>query len=212
MLYVYRLLWSLHLEWLLVCLLYKEVYLQTFKCVSFWIHGCCRKWEGWARTPVNHISWVAVVTTTDRPKSVRSRCVIELFVALFVLSLCPFDISAGEGAFVIGLSQISSFSLDLCVKTLGQGHDPIVWYIIKIQHGSQELRSGHGFGYVWTVTLTLEILPWVKFMTHPWVMDYNCVKYYSDPIWQWGVMARKLIFSICSLWPWTLWYDLGSRS
>ena len=31
------------------------------------------------------------------------------FVALFVLSLCPFDISVGVGAFVIGLSQISSF-------------------------------------------------------------------------------------------------------
>ena len=28
---------------------------------------------------VNHTSWVAVVTPTDRPKSVRSRCVIELF-------------------------------------------------------------------------------------------------------------------------------------
>ena len=33
-------------------------------------------------------------------------------MALFVLSLCPFDISVGVGAFVIGLSQISSFSLD----------------------------------------------------------------------------------------------------
>ena len=59
----------------------------------------------WARKPVNHTSWVAVVTPTDRPKSVRNRCLIELFVALFVLSLCPFDISVGVGAFVIGLSQ-----------------------------------------------------------------------------------------------------------
>ena len=63
----------------------------------------------WARKPVNHTSWVAVVTPTDRPKSVRNRCLIELFVALFVLSLCSFDISVGVGAFVIGLSQISSF-------------------------------------------------------------------------------------------------------
>ena len=73
----------------------------------------------WARKPVNHTSWVAVVTPTDRPKSVRNRCLIEVksrkyqgvsfFVALFVLSLCPFDISVGVGAFVIGLSQISSF-------------------------------------------------------------------------------------------------------
>ena len=51
----------------------------------------------WARKPVNHTSWVAVVTPTDRPKSVRNRCLIELFVALFVL-LCPFDISVGVGA------------------------------------------------------------------------------------------------------------------
>ena len=66
---------------------------------------------------VNHASWVAVVTPTDRHKSVLNRCVIELFVALFVLSLCPFDISAGVGAFVIGLSQISSFfSLMMCTK------------------------------------------------------------------------------------------------
>ena len=63
----------------------------------------------WARKPVNHTSLVAVVTPTDRPKSVRNRCLIELFVALFVLSLCPFDISVGEGALVIGLGQISSF-------------------------------------------------------------------------------------------------------
>ena len=30
-------------------------------------------------------------------------------MALFVLSLCPFDIYFGVGAFVIGLSQIYSF-------------------------------------------------------------------------------------------------------
>ena len=61
----------------------------------------------WTRKPVNHTSWVAVVTPTHRPKSVRNRCVIELFVAWFVLSLCPFDISVGVGAFDIGLSKIS---------------------------------------------------------------------------------------------------------
>ena len=71
---------------------------------------------------VNHTSWVAVVTPTDRPKSIRNRFVIKLFVALFVLSLCPFDISAGVGAFVIGLSQISSFFL-------------LVFYEIATRHG-----------------------------------------------------------------------------
>ena len=49
---------------------------------------------------VNNTSWVAVVTPTDRPKSVRNHCVIELFCdVFFVLSLCPFDISVGVGGF-----------------------------------------------------------------------------------------------------------------
>ena len=55
--------------------------------------------------PVNHTSWVTVVTPTDRPKSVRNRRVIKLFGDVLVLSRCPFDI----GASVIGLIQISSF-------------------------------------------------------------------------------------------------------
>ena len=58
---------------------------------------------------VNHTSMVAVVTEIDRPKSVRNCCIIEHFVALPVLSLCPFDISVGVGSFVIGLGQISYF-------------------------------------------------------------------------------------------------------
>ena len=66
--------------------------------------------------------------------------------------------------------------------------------------------------YVCTVTLTLEIWPWVKVMTHPWVMDNNCVEYYPDPTWQWGVMARTRISSKCALWPWPWRYDLVSRS
>ena len=53
--------------------------------------------------------WVAVVTPTDRPMSVRNRCTYNrFFVTLFVLSLHPFDNYVGIGAFVMGLSQISS--------------------------------------------------------------------------------------------------------
>ena len=117
MLFVYWFLWPLRLVWLFVCCLYKEVYLQFFKCVSFWLLGCCGEWEGGLVNQVNHTSWVAVVTPADRPKSVRNCCLIELFVALFVLSLCPFDISVGVGAFVIGLGQISSF-LSVCIVNI----------------------------------------------------------------------------------------------
>ena len=108
-LFVYRLLWPFHLVLLLVCCLYKEVYLQMFKCVSFWLHGCCGEWEGWARKPVNYTNSVALVNPNNRHKSVPQCYVIEIFVAFFVFSLYPFDISVGIGAFVTGWSKISSF-------------------------------------------------------------------------------------------------------
>ena len=55
---------------------------------------------------------MAIVTPTDRSKSVRNRCVIKGFGGVFVLSRCFLDFSVGVGAFVIGLSQISSVPLD----------------------------------------------------------------------------------------------------
>ena len=39
---------------------------------------------------VNHTSWVAVVTPTDRPKSFRNRCVIELFCGVVCVVTFPF--------------------------------------------------------------------------------------------------------------------------
>ena len=60
---------------------------------------------------------MAIVTPADRPKSVRNRCVIEVFGGVFVLSRCFLDFSVGVRASVIGLSQISSFSLDYFSRT-----------------------------------------------------------------------------------------------
>ena len=51
--------------------------------------------------------FVDVVTPTDRPKSIRNRCVIEVFVGVFVLSLRFLKFF--WGAFFIGLSQIFFF-------------------------------------------------------------------------------------------------------
>ena len=39
---------------------------------------------------VNHTSWVAVVTPTNRPKSVRNSCVIELFCGVVCVVTLPF--------------------------------------------------------------------------------------------------------------------------
>ena len=53
------------------------------------VHGH-RTLRNWARKPVNHTSWVAIVTPTDRPKSVRNRCVIELFCGVVCVVTLPF--------------------------------------------------------------------------------------------------------------------------
>ena len=91
MLYVYRFLLPLRFGWMLVCCLYKEVYLPIFKNV------CPFDYTAFAGSEkvgpvnqVNHTSWVAVVTPTDRPKSVRNRCVIELFGDVVCVVTLPF--------------------------------------------------------------------------------------------------------------------------
>ena len=109
--------------------------------------------------------------------------------------------------------------LDLGGMTFGQGHDTPLGHgqqLCEILSRSNMAVRSYGpdmeFGHVCTVTLTLEVWPWVKVMTHLWVMDKNCVKYYQDPTWQWGIMARTRILGMCVLWPWPWRYDLGSRS
>ena len=61
---------------------------------------------------------MAVVTPTDRPKSVRNRCVIEVFGDFFVLSV-GFRISVGIRVFLIGLSQII-LQYEVCLSQMLQ--------------------------------------------------------------------------------------------
>ena len=85
---LYTVLWPLHIGWLLGLSLYKEEYLQIVQCLSFWLHGFFSYWEGWVPVNrLNHTSWMTVVTSTHRPKSVCNRCVIEGFGSVFVLSI-----------------------------------------------------------------------------------------------------------------------------
>ena len=51
---------------------------------------------------------MTAVTPSDRPKSVRNRCVNEVFGGVYYVVTWLFGFSVGVGAFVIGLSQISS--------------------------------------------------------------------------------------------------------
>ena len=102
--------------------------------------------------------------------------------------------------------------------TLDQGNDTPLGHwqqlCVTLSRSKFAVRS-HGqnknFQYMCTLTLTFEIWPWVKVMTHHWVMNNNCVQFYPDQNLQWGVMAWTSIFGICALWPWPKRYDLGSR-
>ena len=63
------------------------------------------------------------------------------------------------------------------------------------------MHTDMDFGYVCTVTLTLEIWTLVKVMAHPWVMDNNCVIYWN--IIQISRRTFKLVRSING--PDTMW-------
>ena len=76
----------------------------------------------------------------------------NFFVALFVLSLCLFDMSVGVGDFVIGLSQTSSYFLCI-IKKLEIIHFKLtiiqfevynrqfeVWFVINIKLSSESVR------------------------------------------------------------------------
>ena len=90
---------------------------------------------------------------------------------------------------------------------LGSKHDPPLSHgqqLCEILSRSNMAVKSYGpdidFVYTCTVTLALEIWPWVKVRIHPWVMDNNCVKYYQGQTWQWRVKARAHIFCyVCTL-------------
>ena len=58
--------------------------------MSCWLHGCCGELDVGPVNQVNHTSWVAVVTPTDRPKSARNCCLIELFCYAVCVVNLPF--------------------------------------------------------------------------------------------------------------------------
>ena len=116
-------LWPLRFGWLLVLSLYKEDYLQIFKCVSFWLHGYCGKWEGWAIVNrFNHTSLVTTVTQADRPKSVRNSCVIKVLVA-FLCCHVAFWIVLWVWGFCHGTeSDLFLFLFTACFLALSEHH------------------------------------------------------------------------------------------
>ena len=92
--FVYCILLSLRLGWLLVVGSYLKKLFTNLKYESFLSQGYYKEREGWASVNrFNHTSWVAVLVDTpnDRPYSLSNHFVIEVFGGGFVLSLCFFN-------------------------------------------------------------------------------------------------------------------------
>ena len=111
-------------------ILYILKFQLTGTCSCPRLNNCCGAWEGW--NPVNwfnHTSWVAIVTPTDRPKSVRNPCVIEVFGGVLCCHVAFWILMA----FVIGLSRISSFFLKNSKELLEHLKSPNFNHITSIK-------------------------------------------------------------------------------
>ena len=87
-------------------IIYKFLNVCPFDYTAFAVSGKV----GIPLTGLTTSNWVAIVTPTDRHKSVRNRCVIEVLVA-FLCCQVLLGFFVHVRAFVIGLSNFSSFSL-----------------------------------------------------------------------------------------------------
>ena len=84
---------------------------------------------------VNHTSWLAVVTPTDRPKSVHNRSVIELFCGLVCVVTLPF----WHFCWCRGFCHRTESDLFLFLLRCEVGHCPWLYEIGPITNPSGEV-------------------------------------------------------------------------
>ena len=76
------------------------------------------------------------------------------------------------------------------------GHGQQLCEILHVFRSNFAVRNyGPDKDFQYVCTLTLEIWPWVKVMTHPWVMDNNYVKLYPDWTREYEVMATDTMWT-----------------
>ena len=89
-----------------------------FKCVSVWLSSFCGQWEGY--DPVNrfnHTNLVAIVAPTDRPKSARSRCVIEVFGGVLCCHVAFWILMSVYIKLLFCVRSTKNFSSTNCIVT-----------------------------------------------------------------------------------------------
>ena len=153
---------------------------MLFDFYNFLITRLLRGVGRWARKPVNHTSWVAVVTPTDRPKSVRNCCLIELFcgvVCVVTLSLWHFCWYRGfchrtgsDLLLFVFISYISSVMVK-CISYSQQGFE--TWPAIVINDIYTSTIS------INTIFISMQLLLWelLKYKFHRLHLDYKMAKY-----------------------------------
>ena len=131
----------------------RRIIYNFFLCVSFSFHNCYGEWEGKARKPVYHTSWMSVVTPTDRYKSVLNRCVFESFggISLYFVYFSWFFVYIEV---LSGLSQIFSFFLNM-FHSQENDYVCLSWMLI--------------------VNYTTTSWKYVKYFVIPWFLDLSIV-------------------------------------
>ena len=76
--------------WLLVCCLKRRFIYNFLNVCPFDYKAVAGSGKVGPVNQVNHTSWVAIVSPTDRPKSVRNRSVIEPFCCVVCVVILPF--------------------------------------------------------------------------------------------------------------------------
>ena len=95
-----------------------------------------------------------------------------------------------------------TYDLDLEDMTLGQGHDTPFGngqQLCEILSESKFTVVNYGPDKAMQCDLDLEDKTLVQVMTHPWVMDNNCMKYYPNPTWLVSYGLDKELSDVCTV-------------
>ena len=130
----------------------------------------------WARKAVNHTSWVALVTPTDRPKSVRNRCLIELFCGVVCVVTLPFWLSCWCRGFCHRTeSDLFLFLLNDTTRTM-----------YRVQGIYRKLK--------WTNIVRLQFCDWYHLTTR-WFILFMC--YMSMTIYNIYPVIFIIVYIVC---------------
>ena len=134
---------------------------------------------------VNHTSWVAVVTPTDRAKSVRNRCLIELFCGVVCVFTFPYWHFRGcrgfchrtESDLLLFVFRVCSFTMlnfSYAYKNTPK-NDMVKWSLLENYWPDFKNLCSHGFSdYGFIITFSSHSLNYsLRFSSLSEILIYN---------------------------------------